>query len=256
MQGQEESIEKAVSVLSSAVSKCSDLLTKLQKLEELNNKYANCKEEEKDNYKNQINSLEKEIDEVINSINSLSVDIDDSTVAFEGYMADLRETYSLEKLKAEFIGDVNDRSRYYIDPAYAYKAKDLVMFDNTTGEIINKGDTIYLKPGETRVLTVRLPDYAGEINQLIRASADGDGSFRSKQVITARSDVNPDPNVITGVNYKSGNIPNNVDLHTNYYEWVITATGSGHAKASQTCEYTTFGNGTPKCMTLINVVVS
>lgn len=259
LKNQEAEIEKGFGVISDALSKCTKLLSTLENLKSACDSYSSLKEDDpkKSEYKSKISALEKEADGIIAEINGLSFEFNDSSSTFSGYIDTLKDLTSFAALKAEFIGDVNDTSKYYIDPAYAHKAKDLVMFDNTTGEIIHKGDTIHLKPGETRILTVRLPDYAGEIDQVIRTSADGDTSFRSGSVITAQSDINPDPNVVDWVNYKYGNHwPQGVDLHTNYYEWIITATGTGYAKASQTCEYTTKGNGTPKCMTLINVEVS
>ncbi len=257
LKNQEESISAAIKSLSTVVSKCSELLTKLQNLEELCDKYANCeKEEDKNNYKNQISAVEKEIDGIINEINSISVDIKDDSVAFEGYMTDLKDTYSLEKLKAEFVGDVDDLSRYYIDPAYAHKAKELVGFDNTTGEILQRGSSIHLKPGETRVITIRLPDCTGPIDQVVRTTADGDPAYRTSNCVHGYSDVNHDPNVVEYVDYRYNKYPQQANLHTNYYDWIITADSTGAVKASQTCEYKTVSGDILKAMLTIGVIVS
>ena len=132
-----------------------------------------------------------------------------------------------------------------------------MCFDNTTGEILKEGDTIYMKPGETRILTVRLPYNAGEIKKVIRTTADGNDAYRAGNIATARSDINPDPNVVDYVNYKpwSRHTPEGVDLHTNYYDWIITAKADGTVQISQTCEYNNTSGGTPKAMVDLNLVV-
>ena len=254
---QEKNAESGVTALSGAVSKVSDLLSKLESLKSACSAYDSCKEEEKSSYKNKINSLEKEADAIISEINAIGFEFNDKSSDYSGYIDALKEMTSLASLKAEFLGDVNDTSKYYVDQAYAHKAKELVMFDNTTGEILKEGDVLRLKPGETRVLTVRLPYNAGAIDKIVRTTADGDSAYRSGQIVTAKSDVNPDPNVIDYVNYKSwsGHIPAGVDLHTNYYDWVITANAEGAVTVSQTCEYTTTNGNTPKAMTDLKVIV-
>ena len=256
LKAKETEINAGISTLSTVASKISNLQSKLESLKNECAAYNNCKEEEKSSYRSKINSLEKEIDGIISEINGISLEFNDTSSTFSSYMDTLKEMTSLAGLKAEFLGDVNDTSKYFVDPAFAHKAKELVLFDNTTGEILHEGDTIRLKPGETRILTVRLPYNAGNIDKVVRTTADGDSNYRSGNVITAKSDINPDPNVVDYVNYKFGNHwPAGVDLHTNYYDWIITANGSGNATASQTCEYRNTNGDTPKAMVDINVVV-
>ncbi len=253
----ESEIENGIKTLASVISKVDTLKSKLESLKSECNALNSAREEDKAGHRSKINSLEREIDSIISEINSTSLEFTDDATNFTSYIDSLKEMTSIAGLKAEFLGDVNDSSKYYIDPNYAHKAKELVMFDNTTGQILKEGDTIHLKPGETRVLTVRLPYNAGEIDKVVRTTADGDGNFRSGSVVTAKSDINPDPNVVDYVNYKSwsGHIPAGVDLHTNYYDWIITATGTGAATISQTCEYTNKQGSTPKAMTDLKVIV-
>lgn len=259
MKTQHATIEQGIQALSSAASKCNNLINKLNELKSASDYYSSCKEEEKESYRSKISSLESEIDTIINEINSISLDSqnENSSSGIVSTLDNTKTDGSIESLRAAFIGDVNDTSKYYIDPAYSKKLKELVCFDNTTGEILEEGDSFYMKPGETRVLTVRLPYNAGEIDQLLRTSADGDSTYRSGSVVTAKSDVNPDPNVVDYVNYKSwsNHFPDNVDLHTNYYDWIITAKADGTAVISQTCEYTNTDGDMPKAMIGINVVV-
>lgn len=252
-------IEQGLKALSTAASKCAELNTKLSELKSACSSYASCKEEEKETYKSKVSTLEGQVDAIINEINAIAMESE--PVESSGTTTTTQTTAtpgSIEALKAEFIGDVNDSSKYYVDSAYSTRLKQLVCFDNTTGEILEDGDTFYMKPGETRVLTVRLPYNAGEINQVMRTTADGDSVYREGNVITAKSDINPDPDVIDYVNYKSwsNHYPEGVDLHTNYYEWVITAQADGTALISQTCEYTNTDGNMPKAMIGINVVVS
>lgn len=254
---QQSGIEQGVSALSSAASKCNSLIAKLGELKSACDAYLSCNDEEKETYQSRITSLEGEVDNLVSEINSISLEITDASKTFGSYVKELNDLSSLQAKKAEFIGNVNDKSKYYIDPAYSSKAKELLCFDNTTGEILKEGDTIYMKPGETRILTVRLPYNAGEIKKVIRTTADGDGTFRSGNIVTARSDINPDSNVVDYVNYKpwSRHVPSGVDLHTNYYDWIVTAKADGTVQISQTCEYTNTSGGTPKAMVDLNVVV-
>ena len=254
---QASSIESGIGCLSTAVSKCATLVSKLESLESACNSYNNCKEEEKESYKSKISSLEKEIDGIISEINAINVDIKDESVTFSGYVQALVEDlHSLETKKKEFIGDVDDLSQYYVDPAYAHKAKDLYGFDNTTGEILQRGSTIHLKPGETRVITIKVPDYTGPIDQVVRTTADGDQSFRSGKYAHAYSDINPDDNIVETVDYRNNKYPQQANLHTNYYDWVITADATGSVSASQTCEYRTTDGQILKGMLTIGVVIS
>lgn len=258
VKAQVSGIEQGMQALSSAASKCAELNTKLSELKSACSSYASCKEEDKETYRSKVNSLEGQVDALISEINAISMNCD--PVDANGNViagAATADPGSIEALKAAFIGDVDDASNYYIDPAYAKRSKPLLCFDNTTGEILEDGGTIYMKPGETRVLTVRLPNNAGRINQLMRTSADGDSVFRSGKIVTAESDVNPDPNIVDYVNYKSwsNHFPDGVDLHTNYYDWIITANADGTAQISQTCEYTNEKGNMPKAMTCLNVIV-
>ena len=118
-----------------------------------------------------------------------------------------------------------------------------------------------MKPGETRIITVKLPTDTGMIQEIHRTTADGNDVYRSGNVVHAVSDVDPDPNKIDYVNYKdwSRHIPSDKSiLHSNTYDWVITAKADGSVTASQTCEYTTdvSKGGNLKAMIDLNVVVS
>ena len=272
LKNQIRGIETGFSALENACSQVKSLVSKLETLESLCNSldsaiaaYNNATEEEKSSkkqnvgyYQDRVTETKGEIDNIISSINGITVNIKDESTSFEQTMEKLKEYNSLEALKQEFLGSLDDDS-WYVDPAYAHRAKKLLLFDNTTGEILKDGDTLKLKKGETRILTVRVPHNAGHIKEVIRTSAGGDSDFLSGRVVKAKSDINPDPNVIDFVNYKdwSRHIPEGVDLHTNYYDWVITATETGHVKISQTCEYTVEeNNGTPKAMVCIDAVVT
>lgn len=248
-------IEQGVSILSTAVSKVSTLTSKLADLKSACDSYASCADDLKDIYKSRIDNLESSIDTLINEINGISLEIKNESTTFTSYITELNDLSSLARQRAEFIGDVNDTSKYYIDPAWTRRAKELYMFDNTTGEILGDTDTIYLKPGETRILTVRLPYNAGEIDKVIRTSAGGDEIFLSGKVVTARSDIDPDPNNIDYVSYQHPHWPDGVDLHTNYYDWIITANAEGDCIISQTCEYYNTNGNMPKAMVQLNVKV-
>ncbi len=254
---QEVNIEEGVSILSGVVSKVSSLVGKLSELQSACSAYASCDEEQKSSYLSRINSLESQIDSMINEINSTSLEIEDAKASVTASMTDLESLSDIQAKKAAFLGDVNDASSYYVDPNYATKAKELLCFDNTTGQILKEGDVLKLKPGETRILTVKLPNNAGQIKQLVRTTADGNDLYRTGSVVTAKSDVNPDSNVIDYVNYKFGNHwPQGVDLHTNHYDWIITANSAGEVEISQTCEYTNTNGDTPKGMISLNVQVA
>lgn len=252
------SIENGLGVLASAVSKVGNLYSKLESLDKACKNYDNCKEEEKETYRNEVDSIEKSIDAIIGEINGMSLEIENKSVsAYSSAMTTLTELNSIQALKEEFLGDVDDSSQYYTDPRYRLRAGSLVCFDNTTGQILKEGDTLYMKPGETRILTVKLPNDSGMINQIVRTTADGNGAYNSGKYLTARSDVNPDPNVIDYVNYKSwsNHWPKGVNLHTNHYDWVLTANSEGVVTISQTCEYTNKSRSTPKAMVDLKVVI-
>lgn len=248
---QESDIEQGLNALKNASSKCVTLVELLNQLKNASDYYNSCSEEEKEKYRSEINSLKYQIDVLVSEINAISLK------AVNGDMNSLLPS-SIETLRANFIGNVDNINDYYIDPSYANKAKELVCFDNTTGQILKDADTIYLKPGETRILTVRLPYNAGAINKLLRTTADGGEVYRTGSVVTARSDVNPDPSIIDYVNYKENayHMPSNVNLHTNYYDWVITAKADGTTTISQTCEYTNVNGDMPKAMVELKVVVN
>lgn len=264
LKSQTESISTALDSLSTACSKISTLTTELGNLESLCEEYDNAKqaynnasEENKaskrtymNNCQQKVTDKESAIDSLISDINGISVDISDESATFTKHMDDLKEYNSLANLKAEFVGSLNDRDKYYIDPEYAHKAKPLEVFDNTTGEIYHEGDSLTMKPGETRVLTVKLPYCAGHITKLVRTTSDGNGTYRSGTVASAKSDVDPDPNNVEYVNYQYNHYPSDESLlATTYYDWIVTANAEGKCVISQTCEYKVEENsGTPKAM--------
>ena len=164
--------------------------------------------------------------------------------------------------KQKFVGNVDDPNSYdEVKPNFKTMRKTMTLFDNTTGEELKDNDTITMKPGETRIITVKLPTDTGMIQEIHRTTADGNDVYRSGNVVHAVSDVDPDPNKIDYVNYKdwSRHIPSDKSiLHSNTYDWVITAKADGSVTASQTCEYTTdvSKGGNLKAMIDLNVVVS
>lgn len=236
-------VEAGLTALTSAVTKTSTLVSKLEQLESACNAYDNASEEYKSTYRTRINGLEREIDSLITEINSITivtiVDEKDKKSASEANKNTVNNSSSIAQKKAEFLGDVDDSSQYTRASNYKTMRKIMTAFDNTTGEILTENSTITLKPGETRIITVKLPTNTGMIGELKRTSADGDEGYRSGKVVTAKSDVNPDSNVIDYVNYKSysQHFPKGVDLHQNHYDWVITANNEGAVTISQTCEY-------------------
>ena len=142
--------------------------------------------------------------------------------------------------KAQFLGNCDDPSQYtfYQGNNLYGRHNELTLFDNTTGEIMGDHSTIHLKPGETRIITVKLPTDTGEITKITRTTADGNGVYRSGKVVTAKSDIDPDPNNIEYVRLVEGgyHAPSNMALlKNNSYDWIITATGTGTASCSQTC---------------------
>lgn len=155
---------------------------------------------------------------------------------------------SIEAKRAAFIGDVDDTSLYYIDPRYPNMQKDLRCFDNETGEEITDGTVINMKVGETKVLTIAVPYNAGAVKRIIRTTAADVSSQTDRNKITSsKSNISGDPNNIQYVNYQYNHWPEGVDLHTNYYEWIIHADKTGRREISQTCEYESTA-GTPKSM--------
>lgn len=238
MMKMESAVENGITSLKTAVSKCSTLVSKLASLDQACRAYDGASEENKPSYKSKINTLENEIDGIINEINSINVEKLQEEMGTVESLSEASSTIAARK--AAFLGDVDDLSQYTQKSNYKTMRKQMVAFDNTTGEILKEGSTITLKPGETRIITVKLPTNTGPIGEIKRTSADGDDVYRSGKIVTAQSDVDPDPNNIDFVNYKShsNHFPPNVDLHQNHYDWIITANSEGKVQLSQTCEYT------------------
>lgn len=147
--------------------------------------------------------------------------------------------------KQEWLGNVDDKSQYtYYQGKNLYDRRNkLEVFDNTTGKSwTDDGGSITLKPGETRVLTIKLPTDTGMIDQIVRTTADGSGAYRSGKIVTARSDLDPDPNNIEWVRidkYQNHKPSDTSLMHNNSYDWIITAKDDGTVTASQTVLWTT-----------------
>ena len=152
--------------------------------------------------------------------------------------------------KKAFIGNVDDPTEYANVRQGNYKLwkNHMRMFDNTTGEEIPEDGTITLKKGETRVITVKLPTNTGMIQQVVRTTAadtsnKGNNYSDTNKITSSLSDIDPDPNKVDYVNvynWSTHNIPKDKSLmHTNYYDWIITADKVGSREISQTCEYET-----------------
>ncbi len=277
LNSQVQNIESGLSALSTVAGKVNELISCLdvikecdKELDSLGGKWTytedgSATESEVNSHNNKIDELNRKIteqenkaDSIISAINAITVTNTASatSASFSTIMTDLKENTSLESKKQEFLGSLDDDS-WWVDPSYSTKAKELLCFDNTTGDIIKEGDTIYLKPGETRILTVRVPHNAGRVKQVIRTTA---WKPSGTNVVSTLSDINPDPNVVEYVNYKSNrNVwPSDLSvLETTSYDWIITANREGTVSISQTCEYKVHDNGgTPKAMIDINVNVS
>ena len=170
---------------------------------------------------------------------------------------------AIAEKKRQYIGDVDDPNQYteYQGNNLFGRHNTLTLFDNTTGEIIQDHGKITMKPGETRVITVKLPTDTGMINQITRTTADGNGTYRSGKVITARSDIDPNPSNIEYVRLsesKTGSFhqPSNMDLlHNNSYDWIITANSEGKVTASQTCLWSSSMTKGRNLKGMINLVV-
>ena len=145
--------------------------------------------------------------------------------------------------KRQYIGDVDDPSQYteYQGNNLFGRHNTLTLFDNKTGEVIQDHGTITMAPGETRVITVKLPTDTGMINQITRTTADGNAAYRSGKIVTAKSDIDPNPNNVEYVRLAEGgngsyHQPSDMNLlHNNSYDWIITANREGKVTASQTC---------------------
>ena len=148
--------------------------------------------------------------------------------------------------KQQWLKDVDDKSQYtYYQGNNLYSRRNkLEVFDNTTGESwVDDGGEITLKPGETRVLTIKLPSDTGAINQITRVTADGNPAYNTGNIVTARSDIDPDPNNVEWVRLVETNTPHKPSdeslLHNNNYDWIITAKADGTVTASQTVLWST-----------------
>lgn len=257
MSKMESRVDKGISSLKSASDKTATLVSKLASLDSECKAYESASEENKDSYRSRINSLESEIDGIINEINSITIEkLQDDVSSIQSF-SNISST--IAEKKAAFLGDVDDLSQYTQKSNYKTMRKQMTAFDNTTGEILKEGSTIYMKPGEKRILTVKLPTNTGAIGEIKRTSADGDNYYRSGKYVKSVCDVDPDPNNIDFVNYKphSNHFPPGVDLHQNHYDWIITANHKGDVMMSQTCEYTLKDepNWYAKAMYDLNVVV-
>jgi vacuolar-type H+-ATPase subunit D/Vma8 len=163
--------------------------------------------------------------------------------------------------KAQFLGDCDDPNNYttYTGNNLYGRHNVLTLFDNTTGEIIQDHGSITLKPGETRIITVKLPSDTGEITKITRTTADGNGAYRSGKIVTARSDIDPDPNKIEYVRLVEGayHEPSDMSLlKNNSYDWIITAKSEGTVSASQTCLWTSTMTGNRNLKAMINLKVN
>ncbi len=232
-------VESNINTLSTVSSKVSSLVSAISGLKDLCDKYDACNgEEEKENKRylaTRISQKESEIDGIINQINGISVE--DVQVTIDAIAAAKEEFYSIDNKKLEFCGDVDDPSQFYYDPSWSTKLAHMTLFDNTTGEILKDGDTLNLKPGETRILTVKLPNYCGMIDEVFRTTAQADASG----VISNWSDIDPDPNNVEYVRYGYHMPKAGTNLHFNTYDWIITANRDGTFLASQTCEFKAHG---------------
>ena len=253
-------------------SEISSLITKIK----------NSSERLKKGYENSYSWLSRYVTEINSVENKLSNTNNGSVKTFNKEFIDIfgkqviptlktetkkeEVTSDFEAKKKAFMGDVNDSSQFYIDLNYKNKLAHMTCFDNTTGEILKDNDVITLKPGETRILTVKLPDYCGEIDYVYRTTAQDDYSG----VISNKSDIDPDPNNVEWVRWDPHNherryrLPKGINLKFNTYDWIITANRNGTFLASQTCEFKSHGTASngkqinysgKKAMVAIKVVV-
>lgn len=251
-------------VKESLVKACSltqnDLYNLLVKLDKKEKELAILSEEEKPPRLGEISSIEREIDSKISEINNLNVS--DLIVSPTPLQTDLQINFQnlpkdISDRKKLFLGNVDNPAEYTVHPNYVKMRKELRLFNNKTGEEIKPGSVVRLKKGEQLILTVKLPTNTGMIGELKRTTADGDHVARTKRVVHTLSDVNPDPNIVDFVNYKSwaNHKPPGVNLHTNHYDWIINGKDYGSATVSQTAEYTANNAILAKAMTSIKVVV-
>lgn len=207
-------------------------------------------------------------EELESSLSSQSIGSTTATIEFKGKFEDIFSKVTIPALKTgaennnsidakrkAFIGDVNDTSKYYIDPRYPNMQKDLRLFDDQTGEEVFDGYNLHMKVGEVRTFTVAVPFNAGAVKRIIRTTAaDVSSQTDTYKITSSRSDIGGDPNNPVYVNYQYNHWPSGVDLHTNYYTWIIRADKPGSREISQTCEYESTA-GIPKSMIGINVII-
>ena len=238
-----------------------------------------------------IEEKESSIDGIIASINGISIETTNSSVTASGLTgadttdltatpsdvtttgdgtvySDGKKKYSIPSdpvvaaKKAEFLGNCDDPNNYtYYQGKNLYSRRNVMtMFDNTTGEVLQDHASITLKPGETRVITVKLPSDTGEITQITRTTADGNGAYRNGNIVTARSDIDPDPNNIEYVRMVEGggyHKPADMSLlKNNSYDWVITAKADGTVKCSQTCLWASTMTKGRNLKAMINLTVN
>lgn len=98
---QETGIEQGVAILSSAVSKCNNLLSKLSELKSVCEIYNTCEEKDKEAYLTKKNNLEREIDSMIAEINGISIDIPSISTSIAQNRLNSRDTqngYVIDKI--------------------------------------------------------------------------------------------------------------------------------------------------------------
>jgi hypothetical protein len=243
-----DSVENGLSALSKAVTKCKILVSRLSELDALSRNYDLASEEEKPKYEKKISKLENEIDSIILEINSISMNPNENSkktgLEINNSYTTYESTYNkfdFSSQKKDFIGDIDDSSQYSKPINYKNVKTVMTGFDNTTGKVVTNNSTITLKPGETRIITVKLPTNTGMIDELKRTSVGGDSTYKNGNVVTCQSNVTNSLENIEYVSYKTYDlhIPENVDLHKNSYDWIITAKENGECTINQICEYTT-----------------
>ena len=286
--------ENITGALTQVVTKCTELVSKLTELdtlekekEALGSKWTYTEggthsQSEVTDHNNKIDEIEKkitdkesEIDSLISAINSITITeakteevgtdtSADSSLATllpaDGSKISIPSDPAIAEKKKQFIGNVDDPNNYdAVNPNYRSMHKEMQLFDNTTGEILDDHAVINMKKGETRVITVKLPTNTGMIEEIHRTSADGSEAFRKGTIVKAKSDIDPNPNNIEYVNFRewSNHYPADKSLmHNNSYDWIITAVGDGKVQVSQTCQYTTSASHGENLKAMINLTVN
>lgn len=186
-------------------------------------------------------TLQNDIDNLVNIIKGIKLESntdEEYAIDNKNETSDDLSLTDIERKKTEFIGDV-DNDEYTIASNAGKKAQVLRLFYN--GKELSNKDEIVVKKGETIRITVKLPTTAGKINQLTRTTADGASNWR---------------------NYASGysepfvdRYNSNTFLHTNTYDWVITANKTGSTTISQTAEMSTDTFSGIKSMVVLNLKI-